>query len=56
MEINNAIKKAIIEGKIANEIEAIAVESGMTTMLENGIKLALSGTTSLEEIMRVIKS
>ena len=56
MEINNAIKKAIIEGKTANEIEAIAVESGMTTMLENGIKLALSGTTSLEEIMRVIKS
>ncbi len=56
MELNAPLKKAIIEGKSANEVEAIAVEGGMTLMLDDGIKKALSGITSLEEIIRVIKS
>ncbi len=56
LELNPRIKKAIIEGKIASEIEAIAVEEGMSTMLADGIKKALSGMTSLEEIIRVIKT
>lgn len=55
LELNDELKKTIIEGKPAEEIERIAIESGMTTMLENGIKKALSGITSLEEIIRVIK-
>lgn len=56
LELTPPIKKAIIEGKIASEIEAIAVEEGMSTMLADGIKKALSGMTSLEEIIRVIKT
>lgn len=56
MEIGDEIKRAIIEGKTANEIEKVAIEAGMATMLENGIKQALSGVTSLEEIIRVIKT
>jgi len=56
MEIGDALKNAIIEGRTADEIEKVAVESGMITMLENGIKQALSGVTSLEEIIRVIKT
>lgn len=56
MEIGDEIKKAIIEGRTANEIEKVAIETGMATMLENGVKQALSGVTSLEEIIRVIKT
>lgn len=56
MELNDAIKTVILEGKSSDEIEKIAVENGMTTMLENGIEKALSGITSLEEIIRVIKA
>ena len=53
---SDPLKKAIIEGKSADEIEEIAIENGMSTMIENGIKQALSGTTSLEEVIRVIKT
>jgi len=56
LEASEPMKKAIIEGLPAEEIEKIAVQNGMSTMLENGIKKALSGSTSLEEIIRVIKS
>lgn len=56
LETSDLLKKGIIEGLPANEIEKNAVENGMSTMLENGIKKALSGVTSLEEIIRVIKS
>ena len=56
LELNPALKKAIIEGRSAIEIEEIAIETGMTTMLEDGMNKALSGITSLEEIVRVIKT
>jgi type II secretory ATPase GspE/PulE/Tfp pilus assembly ATPase PilB-like protein len=56
LEMGEDIKKIIMEGKTSDEIEALAEENGMTTMLENGIEKALSGVTSLEEVIRVIKS
>jgi type IV pilus assembly protein PilB len=56
MELNDDIKNVILESADANKIEDVAVANGMTTMLENGIEKALSGITSLEEIIRVIKS
>ena len=56
LEMDEEIKRVIMEGKNSDDIETIAVEKGMTTMLENGIEKALSGITSLEEVIRVIKS
>ncbi len=56
MELDDEIKTAVLAGKSSDEIEDIAVKNGMNTMLENGIEKALSGITSLEEIIRVIKS
>ena len=56
LEMDEEIKRVIMEGKSSDDIEAIAVEKGMTTMLESGIEKALSGVTSLEEVIRVIKS
>jgi type II secretory ATPase GspE/PulE/Tfp pilus assembly ATPase PilB-like protein len=38
----------------AQEIEKAAVESGMITMLQDGILKALAGETSLEEVLRVV--
>jgi type II secretory ATPase GspE/PulE/Tfp pilus assembly ATPase PilB-like protein len=55
MELNDEIKKVILEGANSDDIENVAVNGGMGTMLENGIEKALSGITSLEEIIRVIK-
>lgn len=38
----------------AQEIEKAAIESGMITMLQDGILKALAGETSLEEVLRVV--
>jgi len=56
LEMTDDIKKIILEGGSSDDIEAAAIKEGMTTMLENGIEKALSGVTSLEEVIRVIKS
>jgi len=56
MEMTDDLKKVVLEGGSSDAIEEMAVNSGMQTMLENGIEKALSGTTSLEEVIRVIKS
>jgi len=56
MELDDDIKTAVLAGKSSDELEDIAVKNGMSTMLENGMEKALSGITSLEEIIRVIKS
>jgi type II secretory ATPase GspE/PulE/Tfp pilus assembly ATPase PilB-like protein len=38
----------------AQEIEEAAINSGMLTMLQEGILRALAGDTSLEEVLRVV--
>jgi general secretion pathway protein E len=38
----------------AGEIKKIAVKNGMTTLLEDGFRKAVEGTTTIEEILRVI--
>ena len=56
MEIDDDLKKVILGGGSSDEIEEVASKNGMVTILENGIEKALSGVTSLEEVIRVIKS
>jgi type II secretory ATPase GspE/PulE/Tfp pilus assembly ATPase PilB-like protein len=38
------------------EIEAVAKTHGMTTLIEDGVRAALSGDTSLDEVLRVTAS
>jgi type IV pilus assembly protein PilB len=45
--------RRLIETATAEEIYATAVESGMRTLQQDGIRLALAGHTSLEEVIRV---
>jgi len=56
LEMNDDIKKVILKEGSADEIEDTAIQNGMVTMLESGIEKALSGVTSLEEVIRVIKT
>ncbi len=56
LEMNEEIKNVMLKGGSSDEIEEAAVKGGMVTMLENGIEKALSGQTSLEEVIRVIKT
>ena len=43
------------KGITANEIYKAAIAEGMHTFKEDGITKALSGLTTLEEVMRVIR-
>lgn len=55
LEINDAIKIMISRKENIEEIEKVAKKNGMTLMIEDGIKKAQNGTTSIEEILRVTK-
>ncbi len=54
LEVTDAVREAVVSRKGALEIKEIAVENGMTTMLEDGFKKASKGITTIEEILRVI--
>jgi len=54
MEIDDELRQAIIRRAAATEIKTIAVKNGMTTMIEDGLKKAIEGITTLQEVLRVI--
>ncbi len=54
LEVTEAIRKLIMRQANANEIRTAARTEGMTTMLEDGFNKAVTGLTSLTEILRVI--
>jgi type IV pilus assembly protein PilB len=54
LKITQSIKDLIIKGATNAEIEAQAKKEGMITMLEDGIFKAVSGQTTIEEVLRVI--
>lgn len=54
MKITPAIKELILKGSAGDAIEIQAKKEGMMTMLEDGILLSVQGTTTTEEILRVI--
>ncbi len=55
LEVTPAIIRMINERKSANEIKANSRETGMLTMLEDGLVKAKMGITSISEILRVTK-
>jgi type II secretory ATPase GspE/PulE/Tfp pilus assembly ATPase PilB-like protein len=54
LPINETIKEMIIKQAISDQIEAQARKEGMITMFEDGFVKAALGSTSIEEVMRVI--
>ncbi len=55
LEVHENIRNLIAKRASRDDILRTAFENGMTTMLEDGIMKVLSGITSLEEVIRVIK-
>lgn len=56
LEVSNPIKKLINERADADRIEQLAMAEGMTSMLDDGLSKMSKGLTTLEEILRVIKT
>jgi len=55
LPVTEAIRSAIMEKKNADEIRALAIQEGMTTMLYDGLRKMVAGQTTLEEVLRVTK-
>lgn len=54
LPITETVKEMIIKQATSDQIEARAKEEGMITMVEDGFVKAVQGTTTLEEVLRVI--
>ena len=54
LEVSSTIKEMILKNSSTDDIEKMAKEEGMMTMLEDGIFLVASGVTSTEEVLRVV--
>ena len=55
IEEGGRVRTAIMDKKNAEEIRAIAMEEGMTTMFYDGLNKVVNGVTTLEEVLRVAK-
>lgn len=56
MEVTDSLRALIAKKVPADEIQRAAAAEGMTTMFEDGITKMLEGMTTLEEVVRAIKS
>jgi len=52
--VDEQVQEAILKKASARDIRRIAVENGMTTMVESGMKKVLSGETTIEDLLRVV--
>ena len=51
--LDETMRKAIIDGKDAGQLHALAVRNGMLTLYEDGLRKVAAGTTALDELLRV---
>jgi type II secretory ATPase GspE/PulE/Tfp pilus assembly ATPase PilB-like protein len=55
LEIDDQIKKAIVDRENSSVINKIALKNGMTPMIEDGLDKIRNGITTIEEVIRVTK-
>ncbi|WP_166828226.1 GspE/PulE family protein [Thalassoroseus pseudoceratinae] len=56
MAITKSVREAILKGKSSSEIRELAMQDGMMTLETAGRKKVLAGTTSIEELHRLMLS
>ncbi len=54
MPFSPDLAEAVLRGAAPDEVEAIAVASGMKTLLADGMRKAAEGITTIDEVMRVV--
>jgi type II secretory ATPase GspE/PulE/Tfp pilus assembly ATPase PilB-like protein len=47
------VRRAILERKDGKELERLAIAEGMSNMKTDGLRKALTGITTIEEVTRV---
>lgn len=53
-EIDDDMERLILKSPALSEVQDTAVKKGMITLLQDGLLKAANGTTSIDEVMRVI--
>ena len=53
LRMSDAIRRAVLDHATATEILRIAIQEGMDTMYQDGLRKCLDGRTTLEEVLRV---
>lgn len=56
LEVDDDIRSLIMSNTDADTIKERAVQKGMTTMLDDAINKVLNGVTTIEEMLRVVRS
>lgn len=56
MEISDDIRKKILDNESPTVIQEVAVKEGMVPMFVDGMNKVLQGVTTLEEVLRVMRS
>ncbi|QIK39043.1 type II secretion system ATPase GspE [Caldichromatium japonicum] len=54
--MSEAMRRAVLDHAAASEIKRIAIEEGMETMYQDGLRKALAGITTIEEVLRVAEA
>ena len=52
--MSEEIERAIIEGGSVEDLHRIAVTQGMMPLRQSGMRKAIEGETTLEEVLRVV--
>ncbi len=55
MPISDELRSQVMKHATASELRAAAVAQGMETIYENGLKKAVAGITTIEEVLRVTR-
>jgi len=55
MPVNDAIRPLVLRHAEARELQVEAIRCGMQSMYAHGIKKALGGITTIEEVIRVTR-
>ncbi len=53
MTIDDEIRESIMSNAGSNVIKQIAVKKGMFTLRQDGLRKAISGDTTIKEVLRV---
>jgi len=54
LAMTDEMRELILAGGSSDEVEQLAVSQGMVTLRDDGLRKALDGMTSLEEILRIV--
>jgi general secretion pathway protein E len=53
--MSDGVRQLVMRHATATELRAQAIADGMETMFENGIRKALAGVTTIEEVLRATR-